>query len=544
MSKPPNRVGKSYRIMWDQNSGLEGFYNPPMRPEKVAQGHLGFFEGTPVDAYVCALGCNAGYNVGYPTKVKGMEFFVDRLADPNVNVGSVQLWRQAENLRVLWEAGIDPLQVQIDEAHRLGIDFWFRLSMNDWHHSDTEGSVVNLMGSQFYADHPEYWIGEDGIDPSWRRDIAVFQDFAHEEVRRLRLDTAAEACERYDVAGFEYDFMRCPAYFKRHQVEANTPIMTELIRETRAALDEIGKKKGKAIGLCVRVPNTIAGSGRLGLDVPTWVEEDLVDLVVPSTFFNADLEEDVSEWAELTCGTPVRINPAIEEGYSAGHTEGVTRCFYGPPVVLPLTVEMAHAVAARHWANGADGLYVFNWFGTAPTYDYDNRPALDNIGDPLRLKHKNKRYVVMRTDGSFPNCLPHPRQIPAPVTDDPLTITINVADDLRQAASRVRSVRLSVHLSNLTVADTLEARLNGQALPCDNPMKPGAYNTRSTAWQNYEVSADLLTCGDNEVSLRMVKRNERLAAELPIEVQDMELAIEYDYPNGPWLSPPGYVSRT
>ena len=75
-------------------------------------------------------------------------------------------------------------------------------------------------------------------------------------------------------------------------------------------------------------------------------------------------------------------------------------------------------------------------------------------------------------------------------------------------------------------------------------MEPGAYNARPTVWQNYDASPDLVRCGDNEVSLRMVERNKRLAAELPIEVQDMELALEYDYPNGPWTPPPGYVART
>jgi hypothetical protein len=107
VSKPAGRLGKSYRIMWDQNSGLEGFYNPPMDATRVAQAHLGHFEGTPVDAYVCALGCNAGYNVGWPTKVEGMEFFVDRLTSGKC-VGSSQWWRAAENLRRLWESGVDP----------------------------------------------------------------------------------------------------------------------------------------------------------------------------------------------------------------------------------------------------------------------------------------------------------------------------------------------------------------------------------------------------------------------------------------------------
>lgn len=68
MSKPAGRLGKSYRIMWDQNHGHESIYNPPISCEKIAQGHFGYFEGTPVDAYVCAIGPDCGYAVSYPTK--------------------------------------------------------------------------------------------------------------------------------------------------------------------------------------------------------------------------------------------------------------------------------------------------------------------------------------------------------------------------------------------------------------------------------------------------------------------------------------------
>ena len=532
MSKPQGRLGKTYRIMWDQNGGQEGFYNPPMSPEKEAQAHFGFFEGTPVDAYVCAL--SSGYTVGYPTKVRGMEFIVDRL-NTGQTVGGVHCWRYAENLRLLWEAGYDPLQLQVDEARRLGIDFWFRLSMNDWHHADEEGNITSLIGSRFYAEHPEYRIGEEGLGPSWPQSIAPFQDFAYEEVRRLRLETTIEACERYDVDGFEYDYMRCPGYFKYDEVEKNIPVMTQFIRDTRTALDEIGQRRNRPIGLSVRVPNTIAGARNLGLDVPTWIEEDLVDIVVPSTFFAADLEEEVSEWVEVARDTPVRINPALEEAYIAGHTGGVTRCFYNPPVYLPLSVEMIQAIAARHWQNGADGLYVFNWFCTTGTYDYDNRPALDNIGDPLRLKHKDKLYVVMRTDGSFPNCLPHPRQIPAPLTAEPLGLKMQIADDLAEAGARVKTVRLRVHLTNLTVQDRVEVKLNGTPLECANPLIPGGYDVRSTFWLNHDVAPGLVKCGDNEVSLRLAERNQRLAEELAVEVQDVELAIEYWYPNGSWI---------
>ena len=68
--------------------------------------------------------------------------------------------------------------------------------------------------------------------------------------------------------------------------------------------------------------------------------------MVPSTFFNADLDEDVTEWAHLAADSAVRINPCIEEAYLAGHTGGVVRCFYSPPVMLPLAPQMIPSIPA------------------------------------------------------------------------------------------------------------------------------------------------------------------------------------------------------
>ncbi|MFN0168411.1 MAG: hypothetical protein ACKV22_18445 [Bryobacteraceae bacterium] len=533
-AKPASRLKRNYRLLWDQNHGQEGFYNPPLTAETEAQAHLGFFEGTPVDAYVCALGPDCGYTVAYPTKVPGMEFIVDRL-NKGAKVGNVRIWCLAENLRRLWEQGIDPLEVQVKEARRLGIDFWFRLSMNDWHHADHEGNVYRLMGSQFYIDHPEYRIGKEGVK-GWPERVAQalqsLQNYAHPQVRQLRLDIMAESCDRYDVDGFLFDFMRVPGYFPFGEEEKHLPLMTEFIRQARAILDRIGTRKGKSIGLAVRIPNTIGGSRRLGMDVPAWVREHLIDILIPSTFFAADLEEDLREWAALTRNTPVRLHPAIEEGYRAGHTAGVRTLSYHPPVLLPLTYDMIRALAARHWSNGADGLYLFNWFGTIVAYDYDPRRVLDDIGDPRRLRYKNKRYVITRTDESFTNCMPHPRQIPARLTAQPLQIRMMVADDLAAAGSRVEAITLHAHLANLTILDKVQVLFNGQHLQCQNPLAPGAYNACLTQWQNYTVPAGRVRTGDNEITFQLVEHNQRLAAELPVEVSDVELAIKYRYPNG------------
>lgn len=536
-----DRRVRRYRVMWDQNAGQEMFYHPPISAERIAQAHFGFFQGRPVDAYVGAMGSNAGFTVGWPTQVEGAEFIVDRM-QRGARVGDLKLWRHAEHLRLAFAAGIDPEAVKVREAKRIGVDFWFRLAMNDWHHWGADADDANLWSGEFFAEHPEYLIGEDGA-AGWPKNLwnvlRFFQDYAHREVRDLRRDLAFEACERYDVDGFLCDFMRCPGYFKRGAEQAGMPLMTDLMRQMRAGLDRIGDARGRPIGFAARVPNTIAGSERLGLDVRSWVRDGLVDLLVPSCFFGQDVEEDVSEWVELTASTDVQVYPAIEEGYLAGDADD-KRWFIRTPIMTRMTNEMTRAIAARHLAKGVPGLYVFNYFGTAPTYNYDNRDALDDIGSLLRLECKDKTYVVMRSHDSFPNCLRTERQIPAVLGSRPLPITIEVADDARGKADRLSGCRLRVHLQNMTVYDQVEVRLNGELLECATPQRPGAYCMRWTGrdWFEYDLSDHLPRRGRNEVTLRMAKRNERLAAEFAITVEDVELELRYEYPDGIWPDSP------
>ena len=183
---------------------------------------------------------------------------------------------------------------------------------------------------------------------------------------------------------------------------------------------------------------------------------------------------------------------------------------------------------------------MFNYFGTAPTYNYDNRDVLDDIGNPMRLEFKDKTYVVMRSHDSFPNCLETEHQIPAVLGPDPLPITIEVADDARGKADRLSRCRLRIHLTNMTGYDQVEVALNGELLECDTPMRAGAYYLRWVGrdWFEYDLSGHLPRRGSNEVTLRMAKRNERLADEFDITVEDIELSIRYEYPDGIWPDSP------
>ena len=541
MSKPQGRLPRRYRVMWDQNHGYESMHNPPMAPETHASGHLGYFEGTPVDACAEGIGPDAGYVCAFPSQKTRMEYLVERY-ERGATLGDVRYWRHAENLKRTWAAGHDPLGLQVEEAHRLGVDFWFRLSMNDWHHFDTDaGKVYRLGGSRFYEERTDLLIGKEGAagwkdHPLLQAPLTWMQDFAHEEVRALRRDIALEVCERYDCTGFLFDFLRIPGYFRFGEERRNAHLLTQMVRETRAGLDEIGRTKGRELGLAVRLPPTLDGTHRLGIDIEDWIDDHLVDVVVTSPFFPQDTEHDAADWVPLVRNSPVHLLAAIEEGYLAGHNDGHNRWWYDPPLMTPLSIEMVRAVAARHHRAGVDGIYVFNWFGTLPTYNQDLVPALDDIADPERLRYLDKRYLVMRSSKSFPNCLDTERTLPLTITGDPAPLTFDIVDDVAGAGDLVRSVRLLLHVANATIADELEVRMEGPdggtTLQVVNPMVPGVRQDPRTAWFLYDLRSSPPRAGVNRFTVRARRRNQRTASELPLTVEDAELEIGYEGSRG------------
>ena len=140
------------------------------------------------------------------------------------------------------------------------------------------------------------------------------------------------------------------------------------------------------------------------------------------------------------------------------------------------------------------------------------------------------------SDTSFPNCLESDRQLPAVVSPDPLTLTIDVADDTGTSADRISVCRLRIHVDNMTNYDEIEVALNGNRITCVNPMKPGQYMARTMdqTWLEYDLLFHLPRQGANEITIQVVKRNEFLEKELEISIEDVELAIRYEYPNGIW----------
>ena len=547
-----------YRVMWNDDGGMAGHYHPPLSAERFRQIHLGYLRGYPVDTYLYPI-AYSGYTTTFPTESRGYAFIIDRLRNAEDFGGHKGLhqYRFVENFRQLWDAGHDPTALLLDEARGLGIDFWLHLRMNDWHHWDAieedpkrPGLPVglNLFSSPFYEEHPEYLIGAEGIaayhgakPPAAMR---FFQDFRHEEVRESRLEVLVEACERYDIDGFHYDFMRIPGFFPIGREQESAPLMTDLIRRSRAELDRIGSARGRRLGFAVRVPSTVAGARTIGLDVATWIEEGLVDIVVPSCFFCTDLAVDMTEWVEMARDTPVCIHAGLEEAYRGGYP-GNSDLFaldYGTtPARQLMPNEMINAVAAKHWAQGVDGIYLFNW---ACKTGEGNRLPLDNLPDPVRLRYRDKLYPLMRRDGQYEYCDVHGAPLPAHLGAEPLVAQLQIADDPGAAADRVEDCRLWLHLLNASAEDEIEVQLNGHSLACVNPLLPGTMET--PVWLRYDPSPEQLREGDNELRISLVARHlpQQVQEAAPIEVADVELEIRYRFPDGFGAATRGFRPRT
>ena len=79
----------------------------------------------------------------------------------------------------------------------------------------------------------------------------------------------------------------------------------------------IGSGRGKRLGFAVRVPSTVAGARTIGLDVAAWIQEGLVDIVVPSCFFCTDLAVDMTEWVEMARDTPASVRDKLAVEHSS-----------------------------------------------------------------------------------------------------------------------------------------------------------------------------------------------------------------------------------
>lgn len=222
-------------------------------------------------------------------------------------VGQTSLWR---SLRAFAKAGVMPQAVAAEHAHEIGLEFdlMFRLGIG--------GELPPRRqpgGDGFVVRHPQFrQVLRDGT-------LVEKASYAFPEVQQFMLSLIREATQTFDADGINLCFVRGPHFLRyetpvldafrvKHDedarnVEPTDPrllavkaeIMSRFVRQARGVLDEVGRAKGKRLGLSVWVWPTKQNvwCGRTpaeeGLDVRGWVTEGLLDSVICQQGADPDL---------------------------------------------------------------------------------------------------------------------------------------------------------------------------------------------------------------------------------------------------------------
>ena len=293
------------------------------------------YEGSDVDSILVCINAQVMY---YPTEVGTMR-------GGNSTAEERAAWPASEqqrfaNVEAFFRSGVDPYAVILAAAKARGREALLSYRMNDDHGND-------FLRTAFLAEHPEWRLGTVQYQGSGA------PDFTQPEVRAYVLALIEEAVRRYDSNGIELDFNRFPNFFKGGTTDERVSLMNGLVESVRRMLNEVGAERGHKLVLGVRVPSnygrtppTPETARAIGCDVPAWAANGWVDFVTVSEYLFERGDLPIGEWQAAITSVPVYGGIECTRGSGAKN----------------LTAEEYQAAANKLRADGADGVYLFNFF--------------------------------------------------------------------------------------------------------------------------------------------------------------------------------------
>ncbi len=456
---------------------------------------------------------------------------LDILAQPNHLPQGRENDLGAQNLRRLIESDGGPVTIFTKLCHDIGMKFLPSVRMN----SHYDRSVADDVGS-IRSDHPEYLIGRPGeefIPNTTQWGIRTGLDYARPEVRSHVAALVIDLFERFDTDGVELDFMRHPAFFRVDEAYGSRHLITDMLRQIRAKMDDVSASTGRDLEILVRVPPTLDDSARIGLDVERWIREGIVGAVAAGGGF-IPLHAPVEEFVDAATGTDCQVLGPIESLRPSTEEESV------------------NAIASRHYEGGASGLYLFNFWHKSADW---KRRVLNVLTDPGQLARATKRYEMEFMERLTPNDLhSYAFRYAVPAVQLPVDLGFNLAgrgpvlsltigDDVERAKAdgEITWSTLELGLSDLTAEDELDVLVNGVPLPSESATRRFGTWSRQE-WTKfperldevdyeggvieYEIEGTPFKKGENEIEVRTTMRTVMRATKLSL--RHVELQIEYD----------------
>ena len=442
-----------------------------------------------------------------------------------------------------WKAGIDPVEVLLNEAKKRGREVFFSYRINGSDNDDLFDPPRPFdQPIPVKAEHPDWLIYK--WHPYW--------NFSFQGVRDLKLDVVREVAEKYDFDGIQIDFARIPVLFPEEQwLQRN--ILTDFMCDIRTTLLDIGEKRGRPLLLAARVPEDLIGCHFDGMDVETWVRDFLIDILVIGT---RTANVDVAAFRRITVDTPIKVYPSFDDHHS---TDG-----YREP-----DLEIWRATCANWWHQNPDGMHTFNLMvpspqsaqnlGMSPSPRWETqRKIFSEIGSSETLKRKDKVFFIERRGGGHAEyVVPSPANwhtprhmyfqtnmlaaLPAALAADgreDTLFTLNVADDVNTVSEIIDQITLQIAISDEAgealslderleeIGSGVELRLNNILL--DTPRMETVETSKADAFQNwliFAIAPRYLAVGANLVGVR-------LCQQLPvvfghIQIEKLELHVRY-----------------
>ena len=513
MPRPPE-----YGIIYNWDGNPHGYSEHPQSLEAFLEKTYAPLEDTQVGAHFWCIGEHTAR-----WKSKALEM-VGEAEERQYEDAASYIFN--ENVLAMIERGEDAQEALISRGHELGMHVYASVRMNDNHFGGAQPEDMPKMKhvdlTRMRREHPEWLLGKRA-QSDW---FALSWDFQVPEVREHRFAHVKEICGLYDWDGVELDWQRHGFHLPDDYGYRLRYVLTDLQRAIRAMTNELAERRGRSFYLAARVSGTLEMCRKIGYDVPTWVEEGLVDILVPAASSGTDPLIDIASFKALTRGTDIAVYGGLYGGPDGPHV--------GPEDELTKRDMVLSGIASRFYAAGADGIHVFNWFANRDS----RRGLLTSVGSPDTLRRKDKIHAAthrIRKQGIWRGASVNDRvlgEVPVPLkrtmTDDGPSITLHVSDDL--AIDTPEHIELRVRVEEWVKGDDVlviwdAAKLPDPRITYRHPLWPFISDVSSVVWQSYDLRPEQVPPGDHNVKVVLKERHPRVASD--IQLTDVELVIRY-----------------
>ena len=282
--------------------------------------------------------------------------------------------------RVLLQNGVDIFKILTEYLRPNKCKVYFSVRMNDGHYINNPA----INSSFALKDGGKHTIDGDGAS----------LDFSQKEVQDYFFRYIKELIENYDIDGIELDWLRYPTVLPLEK-RADLQILNDYMLSVCDLINGYNNK----LGLAVRVLAHEQDNLNNGLDVCRWIADGIIDTVTIENFYiPTNYEMPVADWR-----AKIAEKNTAENGYRllCGSDWGVS-CVRGYNIAM--NPDLVRGFKAESLCNGADGVYLFNYFEEDDTSSYelvseDNGTAylkncfserLNAVRDPSLLP---RRYV-------------------------------------------------------------------------------------------------------------------------------------------------------